>query len=202
VERLELEKCWVVARENPEKRRSFVDIIGSAQAGTHGGQRELSATRTFESRDAIDSYAAVFCELELNTETGAIRPLELMSVHNSGKVINPLLLEGQVHGGIHMGLGYALSEEMLIDPETGTLANPNLKGYRMFKAADMPRISVLTVEDPEIAGPFGAKSIGECATDGIAGAVLNAASHALGGVSFDRMPLTPEYVLSKIRSKV
>jgi CO/xanthine dehydrogenase Mo-binding subunit len=114
-------------------------------------------------------------------------------------VINPLLFEGQVHGGMHMGLGYALSEQMLIDPETGKLKNPNFKGYRMFKADQMPDIRVLTVEDPDSAGPFGAKSIGECATDGIAGAVVNAVSHALGGVTLDRIPLTPEYVLSRLQ---
>ena len=198
-DRLELEKGWVVDRQDPDTRRSFVEIIGSAQGGKYGAQRELISTRTFESKDSIDSYVAVFCEVEVNSETGAIEPLSLLSVHNSGKVINPLLFEGQVHGGIHMGLGYALSEEMVIDAETGKLRNPSFKGYRMFKAADMPDIRILTVEDPDAAGPFGAKSIGECATDGVAGAVVNAASHALGGVSLDRIPLTPEYVLSRLR---
>ena len=197
--RLEPEKGWVVDRENPDKRVSFTDVIGSAQSGKHGSQRELIATRTFESEDSVDSYVAVFCEVEVDTETGVVRPLNLMSVHNSGKVINPLLFEGQVHGGMHMGLGYALSEQMVTDPETGKLTNPNLKNYRMFKAADMPQIRILTVEDPESAGPFGAKSIGECATDGIAGAVVNATSHALGGVQLDRIPLTPEFILSKLK---
>jgi CO/xanthine dehydrogenase Mo-binding subunit len=198
-DRLELESGWVIDREDPGRRCSFVDIIGAAQAGKRGDQRELASTKTFESKDAVDSYAAVFCEVEVNSETGAIKPLSIMSVHNSGKVINPLLFEGQVHGGIHMGLGYALSEEMRIDPETGKVTNPNLKAYRMLKAVDMPDIRVLTVEDPESAGPFGAKSIGECATDGVAGAVVNAVSHALGGAILDRIPLTAEYILSKLR---
>ncbi|MFH2114973.1 MAG: molybdopterin cofactor-binding domain-containing protein [Spirochaetota bacterium] len=196
--RLELEKGWVTDREEPDTRCSFTEVIGSAQDGTHGPQRELIATRTFESEDSVDSYVAVFCEVEVDSHTGVVRPLSLLSVHNSGKIINPLLFEGQVHGGMHMGLGYALSEELLVDPATGQQTNPNLKGYRMFRAADMPEVQVLTVEDPESAGPFGAKSIGECATDGIAGAVVNAVSHALGGVQFDRIPLTPDYVLSKL----
>jgi CO/xanthine dehydrogenase Mo-binding subunit len=197
-DRLELEQGHVVDREDPDRRCSFVDVIGSAQDGTNGPQREILATRTFESEDAVDSYVAVFCEVEVDSLSGTVRPLDLLSVHNSGRIINPLLFEGQVHGGMHMGLGYALSEEMLVDPVSGQLTNPTLKAYRMFKAGDMPAIRVLTVEDPESAGPFGAKSIGECATDGIAGAVVNAVSHALGGIRLDRIPLTAEYLLSRI----
>jgi CO/xanthine dehydrogenase Mo-binding subunit len=201
VDRLDLENGWAIDREHPDRRASYTDLIGSVQAGKHGAQRELIVTRTFESKDSIDSYVAVFCEVEVDCETGAVKPLSLLSVHNSGKVINPLLFEGQVHGGMHMGLGYALSEDMRIDPETGKVQNPTFRTYRMFKAADMPELSVLTVEDPELAGPFGAKSIGECATDGIAGAVVNAVSHALGGVYLDRIPLTPDFILSKLRHR-
>jgi CO/xanthine dehydrogenase Mo-binding subunit len=201
VQQLDLSGGRAIDREHPDHGASYVELIGSLQAGKHGPQRELIATRTFESKDSVDSYVAVFCEVEVDCESGAIKPLSLMSVHNSGKVINPLLFEGQVHGGMHMGLGYALSEDMRIDPETGKVENPTFKGYRMFKAADMPEVQVLTVEDPEIAGPFGAKSIGECATDGIAGAVVNAVSHALGGAWLDRIPLTPDYVLSRIRQE-
>lgn len=197
--RLECEKSHVVEMSNPDNRVHFEKIVASAQDGSHGAQRELISTETFESLDAVDSYVAVFCEVEVNTETGVTKVLDLLSVHNSGRVINPATYEGQVHGGIQMGLGYALSEEMKIDPETGRVENPTFKKYRMFKAEDMPRIRVETVEDPEEAGPFGAKSIGECATDGIAGAVVNAVSHALGGAEFDRIPLTPEYVKSVIK---
>lgn len=197
---LELEKDYVVCREQPEKRCSFVDIIGAAQAGTYGPQREIITTKTFESKDSIDSYAAVFCEVSVNKKTGHITPLEVLCVHNSGTVINPLLFEGQVHGGVHMGLGYALTEQMEIDQETGKLTNPTFKKYHMFKASEMPAITVLTVESPEAAGPFGAKSIGECATDGIAGALVNAVSHALGGQLIDRIPLTPQYILELINT--
>jgi CO/xanthine dehydrogenase Mo-binding subunit len=194
-DRLELEECFVVDREEPDTRVSFEDVVGSAQDGSAGNpQRELIATETFESLDSIDSYVAVFCEVEVNRQSGEVKVIDLLSVHNSGKVINPATYEGQVHGGMHMGLGYALSEEMLIDSESGKVSNPTFKKYHMFRASEMPKIHVETVEDPEEAGPFGAKSIGECATDGIAGAVVNAVSHALGGVKLDRIPLTPDYI--------
>ncbi len=127
--------------------------------------------------------------------------VEFLAVHNSGRVINPLLFEGQVHGGIHMGLGYALSEEMLISPLTGEVKNPNFKKYHMLTAAEMPEtIRVLTVEDPEEAGPFGAKSIGECATDGVAPAVVNAVNHALGS-ELREVPLTPARVLAAVKGR-
>lgn len=198
VEDLELSDGHAVHRKNETMNISLSDLIASAQSGKQGDQRELIATRTFESVDSVDSYAAVFSEVEVDTDSGEIKVLSLLSVHNSGKVINPQLFEGQVHGGIHMGLGYALSEEMDIDKETGKVKSDTFKKYRMFKAEDMPQIEVLTVEEPESAGPFGAKSIGECATDGVAGSIVNAVSHALGGVELNRIPLTPEYIKSVI----
>lgn len=201
IDRLELDDGFVVVRDNPSQCVSIADIVASAQRGSTGmPQRELIATATFESRTAIESYAADFCEVEVDTETYQVRVLDFLAVHNSGRVINPLLFEGQVHGGIHMGLGYALSEEMIIDPQTGEVKNPHFKKYRMFKAADMPpSIRVITVEDPEEAGPFGGKSIGECASDGVAGAVVNAVSHALG-VELRRVPLTPQYLRSVVEA--
>jgi xanthine dehydrogenase molybdenum-binding subunit len=151
--------------------------------------------------DAIDSFAADFCEVEVDTATGQVRVLDFLAVHNSGRVINPLLFEGQVHGGIHMGLGYALSEEMVISPTTGEVKNPNFKKYHMFTAAEMPdHVAVLTVEDPEEAGPFGAKSIGECSTDGVAPAVVNAVNHALG-TELRTVPLTPARILQALAGR-
>ena len=177
---------------------SYTDIVVSAQTGKHGPQRDLTATESYESLIAVKSYAAVFTEVEVDIETGKVKVLEVLPVHNSGRVINPLLFEGQVCGGVHMGLGFALSEEMLIDSITGKLMNPNFKKYKMFRAPDMPEINIATVESPEDSGPFGAKSIGECATDGVAGAVVNAVSHALDNVRLDRIPLTPEYLKNVI----
>ena len=107
----------------------------AAQRGSRGGvQRDLIATESFESLDAIDSYAADFCEVEVDMENGQVQVVDFLAVHNSGRVINPMLFEGQVHGGIHMGLGYALSEEMIISPATGEVKNPNFKKYHMLTA--------------------------------------------------------------------
>ena len=191
---LGIEDGAVVSLSDSKLRCSYSDIVVSAQTGKHGPQRDLTATESFESLIAIKSYVAVFSEVEVDTKTGKVRVLEVSPVHNSGRIINPILFEGQIHGGIQMGLGFALSEEMLIDSTTGKVTNPNFRKYRMFRASDMPEINIAAVESPEVAGPFGAKSIGECATDGVAGAVVNAVSHALGNIRLDRIPLTPEYL--------
>jgi len=191
----------VFSINDPKKSCSYTEIVASAQAGQNGPQRDLTATETFESINSIDSYVAVYTELEVDTETGKVKVIEVVPVHNSGRIINPVLFEGQVNGGVHMGLGYALSENMIIDKTTGRITNPNFKKYRMFRAPDMPKINIATVESPEKAGPFGAKSIGECATDGVAGAIVNAVSHALGNVKLDRIPLTEEYLKSVINAK-
>lgn len=191
---LELDEGHVIVQKDPSRRVSIGSVVTSAQRGATGApQREIIATATFESRTAIESYAADFCEVEVDTETYQVRVLDFLAVHNSGRVINPLLFEGQIHGGVQMGLGYALSEEMVIDPETGKLKNPTFKRYRLFKAGDMPHVQVLTVEDPEEAGPFGGKSVGECASDAVPGAVINAVAHALGA-ELRRVPLTPDYL--------
>jgi len=195
---LGIENGAVVSITDKKIRCSYTDIVVSAQTGKHGSQRDLTATESYESLIAVKSYAAVFTEVEVDLETGKVKVLEVLPVHNSGRVINPVLFEGQVCGGVHMGLGFALSEEMLIDSATGKLTNPNFKKYKMFRATDMPEINIAKVESPEETGPFGAKSIGECATDGVAGAVVNAVSHALGNIRLDRMPLTPEYLKSVI----
>ena len=196
VDELCLQEGRVSRRSGPGPAITIASLVASAQRGSTGlPPREMAVTETFASTTLLHSYAADLCEVEVDIETGQVKVLDFLAAHNSGRVINPTLFAGQVHGGIQMGLGYALSEEMIIDPHTGALRNPNLRKYRTLKAADMPPISLLTLDDPEEGGPFGGKSIGECASDGVAGAVVNAVSHALDR-PLDRVPLTPDYLRS------
>lgn len=173
---------------------SFSSIIDSAQKGLHGKQRQIAAMHSYASHTSVYSYSAVFAEVAIDGESGAVQVKEILCVHNSGTIINPALCEGQVHGGVQMGLGYALSEEMEIDGQTGRIKNPSFKGYHMFRAHQMPKITVKFIQGPEPSGPYGAKGIGECATDGVAGAVVNAISHALGNVAIDHIPVDASYV--------
>jgi CO/xanthine dehydrogenase Mo-binding subunit len=103
-----------------------------------------------------------------------------------------MAVEGQIEGGIQMGLGYALTEEVLV--EEGRVRNPNFLDYRLFTAADMPEIETIIVETDDPEGPFGAKGVGEMGTNAVAAAVANAVYDAIG-VRITSLPITGEKVL-------
>ncbi|MDN5362489.1 MAG: hypothetical protein PWP70_1536 [Moorella sp. (in: firmicutes)] len=196
---LELGGGYVYVRKNPVKRVSLGEIVIAAQQGPD--QREIKAYESYHSVFGPGSYAADFAEVEVDTETGAVRVLNFVAAHDVGRAINPLQVAGQIEGGIQMGLGYGLSEELQIDPATGRVLNPSLKKYHLFKAADMPHIDVILVEKGEEHGPFGAKSIGEAATVAVAPAVVNAVADALG-LEFNDLPVTPEKILTALGKQV
>ena len=87
---------------------------------------------------AAYGFGTQMAEVEVDTDTGHVRVVRLVSAHDVGKAINPMLVEGQIEGGIHMGLGYALTEEVLV--HEGEVLNPDFLDYRLFTAADMPKI--------------------------------------------------------------
>lgn len=195
---LAVESGWVVDRRDPGRRASLGEVVVYAQQ--RGGMRELIATESYQSAANAGSYGAHFAEVEVETDTGRVRVLRCVAAHDIGKAINPLAVEGQIQGGIQMGLGYSLSEELIVDPATGKVANAHPKKYSMFKAKDMPEITIRLVEEGEPPGPFGAKSIGEVATVPVAPAVINAVNHALG-TNLTRFPAAPDRILAELRAK-
>jgi carbon-monoxide dehydrogenase large subunit len=116
-------------------------------------------------------------------------------VDDCGKVINPLLVEGQIHGGIAQGLGQALFEEIIYD-ESGRLLTENLVSYALPRAADMLRFELARTETPTPVNPLGAKGVGEAGTIGSTPAIVNAVVDALApfGVTHMDMPLKPEKI--------
>ncbi len=118
-----------------------------------------------------------------------------MCANDVGRAINPMAVEGQIEGGAQMGLGYALTEELLI--EAGRVLNPNLLDYRLFTAADMPEIETIIVETDDPGGPFGAKGVGEMGGTPTAAAIANAIYDAIG-VRLTELPMTPERVLAAL----
>jgi xanthine dehydrogenase molybdenum-binding subunit len=151
---------------------------------------------------ATYGFAAQAVLLEVCEATGQVRPLRIVSAHDVGRAINPMAAEGQIHGGIHMGLGYALSEELVI--REGRVLNPQFMEYALIGAPDMPEIEVHLIETLDQAGPFGAKGLGESGVIPVAAAVANAVKDAIG-VRLTRLPLTPERVcraLGTLRSEV
>ncbi len=143
-------------------------------------------------------FAAVFSEVEVDTETGQVRVLELVTAVDCGVAINPDGAIGQIEGGATQGLGYALLEELKFDA-AGCLQNPTYRDYKIFSSKDMPRLTSILVESYEPHGPFGAKAVAEIPIDGPAPAVCNAIFHATG-VRLRSLPFTPEKVLSALKS--
>ena len=137
-------------------------------------------------------------EVEVDTVTGCVRVLNIWAAHDVGKAVNPMNVEGQIEGGVQMGLGFALTEEIV--RENGKTLNPSFLDYKLFTAVDMPKIKSITVEVPEPLGPFGARGIGEATTIPTAAAIANAIFNAVG-VRMKELPMTPERILRGIKEQ-
>ena len=133
------------------------------------------------------SYAAQMVVCDRNT--GSIE--RVLAVHDVGKAVNPTLVEGQIEGSIHMGLGYALSEDFPTDPETGFPTNMTLRSLGILRAKDVPQIDVRIVEVPQPRSPYGIKGVGEIGLVPTAPAVA-AALHAVDGMWRNELPIKPE----------
>jgi CO/xanthine dehydrogenase Mo-binding subunit/CO/xanthine dehydrogenase FAD-binding subunit len=142
------------------------------------------------------SFAAHAVEVEVDRDTGGVRVLRVVAAHDCGRAINPIAAESQVTGGVAMGLGAALGEELVY--EQGRMANPAYISYPMLRAADAPPIQPILIDRPDPAGPYGAKGIGEISLVPTPAAVANAVSHALG-VRIREIPITPDRVLRALR---
>ena len=144
-------------------------------------------------------FAVQLAEVEVDVETGEVEVTRLVSAVDCGVAINPLTASGQVEGGAIQALGYALTEELVLD-EAGRPVNAEIGPYWIFRADDSPPLESILVETVEASGPFGAKAVGEIPVDGVAPAVRNAIADATG-VGIDAIPLTPERVWRALRSR-
>ena len=144
-------------------------------------------------------YATQIAEVDVDDETGEVDVLRVVASHDCGTPINPMLVEGQVEGGISMGVGFALEEEMLFDA-VGLQRNPNLTNYIMPTSLDMPKVEVDIVDSYDPTGPFGAKGVGEPTCVATAAAILNAIHDAVG-VRVTSLPATAEKVHAAIKAK-
>ena len=155
----------------------------------------LQAAVDFELERSTFPFGAHLAVCEVDTQTGLVRLLRHLAVDDSGRILNPVLAEGQVHGGIAQGIAQALFEEVGYD-EDGNCLNGNLSVYAMPAAADLPAFETFRTQTPTPLNPLGAKGIGESGTIGATPAVQNAVVDALAhlGVTHIDMPLTPERV--------
>jgi CO/xanthine dehydrogenase Mo-binding subunit len=144
------------------------------------------------------SFGVQVAEVQVNPDTGKVNILRVMSVHDSGRIINPMLAEGQIEGGVSQGIGYSLLEEIV--RQDGKVLNNDFTDYRMPTIYDVPKISSQFVEIPDPHGPFGAKGLGEITLVPTAAAIANAIYDAVG-IRLKEVPFTPEKVLKALRTK-
>ena len=183
-----VENGMVYDRENPSKRIEFDKLVRRIHFREGGTNIVVSAfydpptVMQDESWRGNISAAYVFgaqaALVEVDQETGEVKVLKVVSVHDSGRIINPMAAEGQVHGGVHMGIGYALYEELVL--EQGRVVNASFADYHVPTAQETPVVKAVFVENPDPAGPFGAKGIGETACIPTAAAIANAVYDATG----------------------
>jgi CO/xanthine dehydrogenase Mo-binding subunit len=142
------------------------------------------------------TFATHVAEVEVDVETGAVKLLHLTAVHDVGRAINPMAVEGQIEGGVIQGMGYSLLEEYKF--EEGKVLNPNFTDYRIATSMDIPKIHSYIFEQDDPYGPYGAKSIGEMAMVPTPAAIANAIYNAIG-IRMTQLPMTSERVLWAIK---
>ena len=184
-----------------------VTLSSVAKAAYQPRQLPAGMEPGFDERAAFTPPAVTFpngcqvCEVEIDPATGAVRVVRHTVVDDVGRMVNPMLVKGQIHGGIVQGLGQGLFEDLVYDRDTGQLLSGSFMDYAMPRADDMPFFDVDSHEVPTQVNPLGAKGVGEAGTVGALPALLNAVNDALAplGVRHLDMPLTPERVWRAIR---
>ena len=164
-----------------------------------GRLNELSAEVDFQASQPTFPFGAHVAVVEVDTETGAVELRRMVAVDDAGRIINPLVAEGQVHGGVVAGIAQALFEELTYD-EDGNPQNASLVTYGIPAASELPPIEVIGMETPTPINPLGVKGIGESGTIGATPAVQNAVVDALShlGVKHVEMPVNGEKVWKAI----
>ncbi|MCL5959074.1 MAG: xanthine dehydrogenase family protein molybdopterin-binding subunit [Chloroflexi bacterium] len=204
---LEIENKRVYVKGSPDRALSFAALVQSALASPAGvivgtGAVERAEWQSEHARYEKLSSEAIFCThaalVEVDTETGKVSVLKYAVAQDLGFALNPLSAEGQLHGAVAFGLGYALSEEIIV--KEGRVANPHFVDYHVPAADICPDVKTIIVEQPTAIGPFGARGLGEAPVGAVAPAIANAVYDAVG-VRIRDLPLTPEKVLKALKEK-
>jgi carbon-monoxide dehydrogenase large subunit len=164
-----------------------------------GMEPDLAATAYFNSNALTFAYGANACEVEIDPETGDVRVVRYVVVHDCGKLINPLIVDGQIRGGVVHGIGNALFERMIYD-EAGQPLTTTYADYFLPMAAEMPPIEIHHMETPSPRNPIGVKGAGEGGTIPAAACVISAVENALGpnGPFIPLHPISPQQVVKWI----
>lgn len=189
-----IDLSWLEAIEILIANRGAVSVSGKYISPKLGGDFKGSGAGLSPSY----SFGACIAEVDVDTETGRVKVLNVWGAHDCGKAINPMAVEGQLEGSWHMGIGQAMSEQMKYFK--GLLVNNNFLDYKIPTTLDTPDIhtNIIETNDPE--GPFGGKECGEGAIHPVIPAIANAIYNAVG-VRVTKLPITAEDVLKKLKEK-
>ncbi len=198
---LEIKNRQIYVKTDPQKGVSVGEITKDAIYNFQGEHLNISAKGSFSPTENPPPFAVVFTEVEVDIETGVVRVLKVLYVNDSGKVINPTTLEGQLEGAIVQSIGYVLTEDYIVNNKTGALESNNYNTYKIPSALDIPDVEVLLYEEqPVPSGPFGAKGGAQGAMVAVTPAIANAIYDAIG-VCITDMPATPEKILAALKHK-
>ncbi len=208
LEKIILRNRHLIHKDDPEKKLEIGKLLRKAHF-SQGGQMLMAEYFYDPDNENVDkdfrgntsmtyTFGTHGVRVKIDEETGKIKIIKYIAAHDIGKAINPMLLEGQVYGGVMMGVGYALTEQVI--SEKGQNMNPNFRDYKILTAKDVVPIEAPVLETYDEAGPFGAKGIGEPGCVPTAPAIANAIYDAIG-VRIKDLPITPERVLAALREK-
>lgn len=196
-ETLDVVNNFVVDKETGERLLSMADLAETAFYSLDRSVH-ITAEATSHCKDNTFATGVCFAEVEVDMPLGKVKVTNIVNVHDSGILINPKLAAAQVHGGMSMGLGYGLSEQLLFDSK-GRPLNDNLLDYKLPTSMDTPDLNALFVELEDPTGPFGNKALGEPPAIPVAPAVRNAALNATG-VAVDSLPLDPQKMVEHFKA--
>jgi carbon-monoxide dehydrogenase large subunit len=191
-----------------DRERGVFHVVGTparavawAALAAEAGDDPLRATSEFAAEGATFPFGAHVAVVEVDTETGRVDLVRLVACDDAGTILNPLLVDGQVHGGLAAGVAQALYEEIVYDPDGNPLTT-TFADYAIPSAADLPSFERVPMETPTFMNPLGAKGIGESGTIGSTPAVQNAVVDALAhlGVRHIDLPCKPERVWEAIQA--
>jgi len=208
-EKIEIKNGEAFLKENPEKKVFFSEVaefsvnrLGHPLSGRGRYFDPLASEVTFYKLAGKQiptfTFGCQIVEVEVDTLTGEVKIIKVIAAQDTGKTVNPYMAEGQMEGAILQGLGYAISEECLLDK--GRPMNPNFTDYKIWTAPDVPDEEIILVESNDPLGPFGAKGIGEPGFVPTAAAVSNAIYHATN-VRMKKLPMNPERIFYALKKR-
>ena len=197
---LDIKERQVYVKANPKKSIPLADVCYDATYNFKGECLNISGKCSWESRWNSPPTGAFFAEVEVNIETGRVKVIRLITAIDCGKAVNPMTVEGQLEGGMQQGIGYGLTEDYIINKDTGVVESDNYDTYKMPGILDMPETEVIIIDKPDPRGPFGAKGVGEPGMVSQAPAIANAIYDAIG-VRIKDLPITPEKILKALEEK-